>query len=417
MNLSKSIELLLAKGVAIPQPFSVEIGEDIPAGRISGDGVVLYPGTKIYGPDTVISSGVKLGYEGPVTIENCQLGPGCELKAGFFRSSVFLEGSSMESGAHVREGCLLEEEAKAGHAVGLKQTILFPYVTLGSLINFCDCLMAGGTDSKNHSEVGSGYVHFNYTPQQDKATASLIGDVPRGVMLRERPIFLGGQGGLVGPARIGYGTVIAAGIVFRGDCPEGGKLITTGNGATGDRTFHPGLYGSVNRRLENNLIYLANLLALKEWYIHARHPFFSGDPMGEPLYRGAQRTLERALQERLKRLDELAGKMDGALAAAATYLEGEKGKRAVNEQKIFLDRWPGVRDIFSHRIEESLGIEDRRLFLDELGKTAAKQGKYLPTIRALTPAAVAAGERWLRHVVDGITTRTVARLNGEADKP
>jgi len=139
--------------------------------------------------------------------------------------------------------------------------------------------------------------------------------------------------------------------------------------------------------------------------------------MGEPLYRGAQRTLERALQERLKRLDELAGKMDGALAAAATYLEGEKGKRAVNEQKIFLDRWPGVRDIFSHRIEESLGIEDRRLFLDELGKTAAKQGKYLPTIRALTPAAVAAGERWLRHVVDGITTRTVARLNGEADKP
>jgi len=417
MNLPKSIELLLAKGVVIPQPFSVEIGEDIPAGRISGDGVVLYPGTKIYGPDTVISSGVKLGYEGPVTIENCQLGPGCELKAGFFRSSIFLDGSSMESGAHVREGCLLEEGAKAGHTVGLKQTILFPFVTLGSLINFCDCLMAGGTDSKNHSEVGSGYVHFNYTPQQDKATASLIGDVPRGVMLREQPIFLGGQGGLVGPSRIGYGTVIAAGIVFRGDCPEGGKLITTGNGATGDRTFHPGRYGSVNRRLENNLIYLANLLALKEWYIHARHPFFSGDPMGEHLYRGAQRTLERALQERLKRLEELAGKMDGSLAAAGAYPKGGKKEKTIGEQRAFRDRWPEIKGVFSQRIEESLGVEDRRLFLEGLGKTALEERKYIPAIKALAPETVAAGERWLRHIVDGMTARAMAGLAGKADKP
>ncbi len=116
----------------------------------------------------------------------------------------------MASGAQVREGCILEEEANASHTVGLKQTILFPFVTLGSLINFCDCFMAGGTSRKNHSEVGSSYIHFNYTPNQDKATASLIGDVPKGVMINQAPIFLGGQGGLVGPSRIGYGTVIAA---------------------------------------------------------------------------------------------------------------------------------------------------------------------------------------------------------------
>ncbi len=51
----------------------------------------------------------------------------------------------MGLGAEVREGCLLEEETSGAHAVGLKQTILFPFVTLGSLVNFCDCLMAGGT--------------------------------------------------------------------------------------------------------------------------------------------------------------------------------------------------------------------------------------------------------------------------------
>ena len=122
----------------------------------------------------------------------------------------------MGLGAQVREGCLLEEEANGAHCVGLKQTILFPFVTLGSLINFCDCLMAGGTSRKDHSEVGSSYIHFNYTPDGDKTTASLFGDVPRGVMLEPaadlpgRPgrrgragaggLRHGGRGGL-GPAR------------------------------------------------------------------------------------------------------------------------------------------------------------------------------------------------------------------------
>ncbi len=215
------------KGVRITDPFSVEIGEEVSVKRISGQGVVLYGGTKIYGARTLISAGVKIGYEGPATVVDCHLGLQVELNGGFFQSSVFLDKARIASGAHIREGSLLEEETKVGHTVGLKQTILFPFVTLGSLINFCDCLMAGGTGREDHSEVGSSYVHFNYTPQQDKATPSLIGDVPRGVMLDQPPIFLGGQGGLVGPARIDYGTVITAGTIWRQDS-LGPKLLHGG---------------------------------------------------------------------------------------------------------------------------------------------------------------------------------------------
>ena len=130
----------------------------------------------------------------------------------------------------VREGCILEEHASIAHTVGLKQTILFPFVTLGSLINFCDCLMAGGTGPKDHSEVGSSYIHFNFTPNQDKATPSLIGDVPRGVMLNQRPIFLGGQGGMVGPLRLNYGITVAAGTILRKDELRPDRLIIGGGG-------------------------------------------------------------------------------------------------------------------------------------------------------------------------------------------
>ncbi len=413
MNQSKLIEALRQKGVVIPQPAAVDIGMDVNIAHISGEGVVLYPGVKIYGSDTVISAEVKLGYEGPVTIENCQLGPRVELKGGFFRASVLLEGCSLDGGAHVREGCLLEEEVKTGHTVGLKQTILFPFVTLGSLINFCDCLMAGGTDRKNHSEVGSSYIHFNYTPQQDKATPSLIGSVPEGVMLRQKAIFLGGQGGLVGPARIGFGTVIAAGVVYRGDCPEGGTLIADVQHDIRSKPFHPGLYGSLARRIHNNLFYLANLLALNQWYIHVRRPFFQSNSRAEALYQGALNTLEAAIQERLKRLDGLAEKMDSSLAQVSQHLKGQAKKRAIQEQKTFRNRWPDMRGVFVSNLEETLGSNDRRQFLVELDRTANRRGQYLPTIKALPSVAITCGERWLRQVVDGIVGHSTSILMGE----
>jgi len=183
---------LLKKGVRMTAPFSVEVGDEVNTAKISAS-TTIYGASRIYGRDTFIAENVKLGDEAPVTVIDCQVGSDVELRGGYFAESVFLNHAVLGSGAQIRPGCLLEEESGVNHCVGMKQTILFPFVQLGSLINFCDCLMAGGTSRKNHSEVGSSYIHFNYTPHQDKATASLIGDVPRGVMLREPPIFLGGK--------------------------------------------------------------------------------------------------------------------------------------------------------------------------------------------------------------------------------
>ena len=159
---TSTVEKLLQKGVKITNPESVEISSEVDTNRISGEGVVIHAGCKLYGSSTLILRGTKLGYEGPVTIDNCQIGPYVELKGGFFQNAVFLKKASMGFGSNVREGTVLEEESKGAHTVGLKQTILFPFVTLGSLINFCDCLMSGGTSRKDHSEFGSSYIHFNY---------------------------------------------------------------------------------------------------------------------------------------------------------------------------------------------------------------------------------------------------------------
>ena len=373
-EIPKKIIALMDKGVSIPCPSAVAIGDEVKTERISAKGTVLYPGTRLAGEKTLIGPGVKVGFESPVTVVDCLLGPGVELKGGFFTRSVFLARSSMGSGAQVREGCLIEEEASGAHTVGLKQTILMPFVTLGSLINFCDCLMAGGTSRKDHSEVGSSYIHFNFTPNQDKATASLIGDVPRGVMLRSAPIFLGGQGGLVGPVRLGYGTVIAAGAVWEDDCPQGGMLLK-GSALLSERTHHPGLYREVKRKVANNLFYLGNLAALRQWYAHVRRPFLQTLEGGPELCEGALEVLDGAMEERVTRLRALAGKMEQSIAIGEKVLQGRTKAALLRHKRELLQNWPEVEKRIAGLADDSLGESERRHFLKAIDERLLKRGR------------------------------------------
>jgi bifunctional UDP-N-acetylglucosamine pyrophosphorylase / glucosamine-1-phosphate N-acetyltransferase len=409
-NINNKIKLLIKKGVSIPNPESVVIGDEVDIERISGDGVSVYSGCKIFGSSTLVLQGSNIGYEGPVTIENCQIGPEVKLKNGFYKQSVFLSKVSMGSGSHVRDGTILEEQASVAHTVGLKQTILFPFVTLGSLINFCDCFMSGGTDRKNHSEVGSSYIHFNYTPNQDKATASLIGDVPNGVMLNKNPIFLGGQGGLIGPCRLAYGTIIAAGTINRKDELNPGRLIFGGVGKGGSVPFTPGVYRSEKRIVINNIIYIANLMALLQWYNHVRSMFISHD-FPQSLLDGLKEKLNMAIKERVKRLGELCLKMPDPDIA------NETSERLMNQKNELRDRWPEMEEVFktNKNKEGDLNISD--LFLETINREIKMSGKnYIPVIKSLSVENAIQGTKWLKGIVDDITTQVLESIPSFSEK-
>jgi len=357
----------------------------------------MYPGCRIYGDKTVITAGSKIGYEGPVTIENCQIGPGVELKGGYFKNAVFLKKASMGLGAHIREGCILEEQANGAHCVGLKQTILFPFVTLGSLINFCDCLMAGGTSRNDHSEVGSSYIHFNFTPDGDKTTASLIGEVPRGVMLNQPPIFLGGQGGIVGPVRLGYGNVVAAGTILRSDLLEDNRLIVGKPHRGAVIRFVPKSYPGLSRVVGNNLRYIANLLALEQWYIHVRRSFFNGQEFGELIYAGALDKLTLAKRERIKRLKAMAGNMPETTKRSESNGQPAPGKVE------FRDKIQQVCELFTEDMAARKGIEHRDRFLNAFDSHKENNaGNYIHTVQSLPHAVSQEGTRWLDQIVDGL---------------
>jgi UDP-N-acetylglucosamine/UDP-N-acetylgalactosamine diphosphorylase len=384
-----NIEKLIKKGVQIDQPASVEIGGDVDVDRISANGVVIYAGCKIFGPDTLILPGVKLGYEAPATVDNCQVGPDVELKGGYFNQSVFLEKAKLGVGSHVRAATILEEQAVIAHTVALKHTILFPFVTLGSLINFCDCLMAGGTSRKNHSEVGSSYIHFNFTPSQDKATASLIGDVPSGVMLNQKPIFLGGQGGMVGPCRLNFGITVAAGTIVRKDEIRKDRLIFGREGKGGSIPFEPGRYHSNKRIIMNNIIYIGNLIALQQWYRQVRTLFIS-TRFPEPLMSGLKKNIQAAIEERVERLKTVCVK---------TPPETAHQKPGMSE------RWSRLNETLKVRQEKEGDTELRDKFLECVSRGISTSGKdYIAVIQGLAAEDSEIGVQWLQGIVDGVTS-------------
>jgi hypothetical protein len=403
------IAQLVARGVRLSCPQSIEIGEEVEVDRISGDGVIIHAGSKILGDATVILKGAVIGLEAPATVKNCQVGPGVELKGGFFEDAVFLANAKAGLGSHVREASIFEEQASIAHTVGTKHTILFPFVTLGSLINFCDCLMAGGTSRKNHSEVGSSYIHFNFTPNQDKVTASLIGDVPKGVMLNQAPIFLGGQGGLVGPCRLAYGTTVAAGTIVRKDELRPGRLLYGGNLKAGNRPYSPGRYRNEKRVVHNNIIYIANLIALSQWYRHVRSQFIS-EYFTEPLLVGLQEKLNRAISERINRLEALCDQIQISLE-----METKKGGKpespspVLKQKQEWVTQWPRMKDLLNRGRSESGEASERDAFLVNVQKGIGKNGlDYITVIQGLPPSDAAIGTRWLQGIVDRVVNAALS---------
>lgn len=287
-----------ARGVIIPHPESVWVAPDVCVDQIA-PGVQLLPGTRLEGKDTWLGPGCRIGTEGPAMVRQSVLEGDVTIASGFCDGSLLLKGASLGPNAHIRPGCILEEQASTAHSVGLKHTVLFPFATLGSLINFCDCLLAGGTSRKNHSEVGSGFVHFNFTPQGDKATPSLFGDVVEGVFLRQPPIFLGGQGGAVGPVSVAYGTILAAGSILRKSVDEPGLLVRTSNPAKDlQLPYDVSRSSSPSLKLELNRKYLGQLAALRAWYDQIRSRFFRAPCIAA----FASRLIQDMISERQKRV-------------------------------------------------------------------------------------------------------------------
>lgn len=324
---------LQKRGVVIHAPESVTI-EGVQPERIEA-GVEIFPGVNLRGADTLLGAGTRLGRAGGGWFENVRAGRGVDLYGGYFQDCVFLDGVTMRGQSEVRGGTLLEEECEAAHHVGYKMTIQLPWVVAGSLVNFCDALVSGGTSRKDHSEIGSTLALYNYTPWGDKF-ASLFGDVPNGVFCRQRRIFIGGQTQIVSPVHMGFGSVLAAGSSLRRSVAEN-RLVSFA-AAEFDMPFDGVRYGALTPKFELTCRYIGNLHALLTFYTLVRLPSTDND-FETALYTAAMQQITQGIGERIKRLDELAKRLPASLEAWRSSPHDSTTIKRIAEHQRWITDW------------------------------------------------------------------------------
>jgi UDP-N-acetylglucosamine/UDP-N-acetylgalactosamine diphosphorylase len=278
-------------------------------------------------------------------------------------------------------------------------TVLLPWVTLGSSLNWCDLLVAGGVGPGHgeFTEIGSGAIHFNFTPRGDKATGSLLGNVVDGVFLDRPRLFVGGNSSLIGPivAEFGavtiaggrYGRKLAAGL--NAPDPSGPEPVAT----FAAQDFDLETYGSIKRLYDTQVRFAGELTALDAWYGTVRARIARGHPDRAALYERARAQVRLNLNERIAQLGGLARRMEASVRGLAQRRPADP---RLPQHEALLRAWPDVEP----RLRKPGADLDPPPALT-LALEASLDGgaeRYTDVVRRLSPEGRLAGRDWLARV-------------------
>ena len=382
------IDALRSRGVDVWGPERVYIGEDVDLQAIEPGAVIRY--STLSGRGLSIASGAVIGTSGHAEVRDCQIGRDVELGSGLYHGATFLQGVKVRGFAEIRPETLLEEQAEAAHNVALKNTTFTSCCVAGSLINFCDLFLSGGRSRRDHTEIGSGAIHFNFDPRGDK-WGSLIGGI-RGVLMQSDPVFIGGNCGLVGPLEVGFGAVTAAGSVIRKNVAEN-MLVASHSHSLITKRIRPSEYGSLRSRFGVTAKLIGTLRALDAWYGLVRAPR-AHDGEGR-LYEAARGRINAQIAERMRRLERIIEKLSQQTG------QGTRGRTPSREHRVLVDGWGSLRRALETSVDPR---EPPREFLEPYIRARDTGKSHLDAIKSAEAGAPQAA-RWLDGLVEHVTAR------------
>ncbi len=390
------VAALRQKGVDIWGPERVYIADDVNLDWIAPGAEIRHASLK--GRTLRIGHGARIGISGHALVKDCQIGRNVTLGAGTFQGATLLEGASVRGFAELRPGTLLEEETEAAHTVAFKNTILTAGCVTGSIINYCDVFMSGGTSRDDHCEVGSGAIHFNFDPRGDK-WGSLIGDA-RGLLLRSAPVFVGGQCGIVGPAHIGFGAITAAGSVVRKNI--GADIVSFESAGNVEIAgFDREIYAGLKRKFLATAKLIGNLWAFDRWYETIRLPHATDEE--RPFFEAARSQASIHINERVGRLAKIIKKLPRSIEKSTAGTDS-KLQRYRDEHRMLTGCWPSLEALLSTAPESPAAPA---AFVDGYREARASGKNHVAAVKS-SDAGTAETATWLSQIEDGLRQKTLS---------
>ncbi len=194
----------MAKGVRIVDPQRFDCRGNLEVGQ--GVSVDI---------NAVLEGHVRLGHhvriDPNVTLRNVVVGDGCHIKANSVISDSVLEANvTVGPFAYIRPGTVLENRAKVGCFVELKNTKLGAHSKANHLSYLGDCEVGRGVN------IGAGFISCNYDGTEKHKT------------IIEDYCFVGAGCQMVAPIHVEKGVMVGAATCLRGDVKAGTLVVDRG---------------------------------------------------------------------------------------------------------------------------------------------------------------------------------------------
>jgi acetyltransferase-like isoleucine patch superfamily enzyme len=376
------LTILAEKGVKVWGPERVYVSSEVSLNQIAPGATLM--NAVVSGSTTSIGSGAQIGTSGMARIHEAKIGRSVVLGAGIYENCILLQGAKARGFAEFRQGTVLEEDAETGHNVALKNTFMTVGSVAGSSINFCDVLLSGGSSRKDHSEVGSGVVHFNFDPRGDKY-GSLLGDAT-GCLLRSRRVFVGGNSGIVAPVHLQFGVVLAAGSTLRHSLPE--NTLSGGDATVIERGYDFDRYSDLTRKFIITAKLVGNLRALCAWYRQVRQ--LCADSDVRVLYEAAEQEIDRHVKTRAKEVSQVISRLDTSLSKPR--ITEDDRKFDAQHRKLIANR-----ERINSLLMQEPDASAPSILLTEYARNRRDQ-EHAEAVRRLSPEASEEAGRWIREI-------------------
>lgn len=170
--------------------------------------------------------------------------------------------------------------------------------------------------------------------------------------------------------------------------------------------YTKGLYQNINRIVENNILYMSNLVALSHWYYYVR-ALWNSDTLASALHKGLCETIHGALEERIKQFKKFCGNMPTSIRAFHSL--SEKSSPIIDSKQKLYENCDHIIDTLRRALPPSSDSR-RDMFIEPLSKMDVQS--YLERIQSLNETNRMNGINWLQHIVDSTSenARNILRV-------